>query len=276
MRLNWGPLASAPHVCIRGLAGISWIALHWWRILIAMRFATLFRLGPIRIHYSASSISALPCRPYRRPHLPFRYVTSITAWLIVLMPLVPFSVIAEDSQESFSGANEMVDTRLVQISPKATGRASSKQVGTIMALLATFEDAGALPPESSPDANRLIKALIQFQAAFMKSTDPAITQLLTDALTMKLGDQAPADIARFHATGWTSESLEALVEFIANHKSWQQPDVRTGFRTYNVGEEDFALLANTFVMARRNLADRGHDLHTVYASRRREMPGAGS
>ncbi|HEU4771915.1 MAG TPA: hypothetical protein VFS68_07130, partial [Candidatus Udaeobacter sp.] len=160
--------------------------------------------------------------------------------------------------------------------PKATGRASSKQVGTIMALLATFEDAGALPPESSPDANRLIKALIQFQAAFMKSTDPAITQLLTDALTMKLGDQAPADIARFHATGWTSESLEALVEFIANHKSWQQPDVRTGFRTYNVGEEDFALLANTFVMARRNLADRGHDLHTVYASRRREMPGAGS
>ncbi|HKN87714.1 MAG TPA: hypothetical protein VJV04_12705, partial [Nitrospiraceae bacterium] len=157
-----------------------------------------------------------------------------------------------------------------------TGRASSRQVGTIMALLATFEDAGALPPESSPDANRLIKALIQFQAAFMKSADPAITQLLTDALTMKLGDHAPAGIARFRAAGWTSESLEALVEFTANHNRWQQSDVRMGFRTYNVGEDDFALLANTFVTARRNLADQGQNLHTVYASRRREMPGAGS
>lgn len=196
--------------------------------------------------------------------------------LIALVPMVSFSVTAEDLPEVFSGANEMVDPHLAQIRSKATGRASSTQVGTVMALLATFEEAGALPPESSPEANRLIKALIQFQAAFMKSTDPAITQLLTDALTMKLGNRAPADIARFHATGWTSESLEALVEFIAARKTWQQPDVRMGFRPYNVGEEDFALLANTFVTARRNLAGRGHDLHTVYASRRREMPGAGS
>jgi len=164
----------------------------------------------------------------------------------------------------------------MQAPPKATGRASSTQVGTIMALLATFEDAGALPPESSPDANRLIKALIQFQAAFMKSTDPAITQLLTDALAMKLGDHASTGIARFHAAGWTSESLEALVEFTADHNRWQQPDVRTALRAYNVGEEDFALLAHTFVTARRNLADRGHNFHTVYASRRRQMPGADS
>jgi hypothetical protein len=163
-----------------------------------------------------------------------------------------------------------------QMPQGSRGRASSKQVGTVMALLATFEDARALPPESSPDANRLIKALIQFQAAFMKSTDPVITQLLTDALAMKLGDQAPAGIARFHSSGWTSESLEALVDFINDHKSWQHSDVRMGFRPYNVGEEDFALLAHTFVTARRHLAAQGHNLHTVYASRRREMPGAGS
>lgn len=145
-----------------------------------------------------------------------------------------------------------------------------------MALLATFEDAGALPPESSPDANRLIKALIQFQAAFMKSKDAAVTQLLTDALTMKLGDRAPAGIARFHTAGWTSESLEALVEFSAGHHPWKQFDVLKAFQDYNVGEDDFALLAHTFVRARRNLADQGQNLHTVYASRRREMPGGGS
>ena len=177
---------------------------------------------------------------------------------------------------SFTGVNEMFVPPLAQAPQRMSGRASSKQVGTIMALLATFQDAQALPPESSPDANRLIKALIQFQAAFMKSADPAITQLLTDALTARFGHQANAEVARFHAVGWTSESLEALVEFIADHKLWQQPDIRAAFQTYNVGEEDFALLANTFLTARRNLAEQGHNLHAIYASRRREMPGAGS
>jgi N-acetylneuraminic acid mutarotase len=177
---------------------------------------------------------------------------------------------------SFSRVNEMFLPPHAQAPQRMSGRASSKQVGTIMALLATFQDAQALPPESSPDANRLIKALIQFQAAFMKSSDPAVTQLLTDALTANFGHQAPAETARFHAAGWTSESLEALVEFITNHKSWQQPDIRTAFHTYNVGDEDFALLANTFFTARRNLAEQGHNLHAIYALRRREMPGAGS
>ncbi|WP_447984034.1 Kelch repeat-containing protein [Nitrospira sp. Nam74] len=176
---------------------------------------------------------------------------------------------------SFSPVNEMF-LPPAQASQRMSGRASSKQVGTIMALLATFQDAQALPPESSPDANRLIKALIQFQAAFMKSSDPAVTQLLTDALNANLGHQAHAEMARFHTAGWTSESLEALVEFIINHKSWQQADIRAAFHTYNVGEEDFTLLANTFLTARRNLAEQGHNLHAIYASRRREMPGAGS
>ncbi len=177
---------------------------------------------------------------------------------------------------SFSRVNEMFASPLAQIPPRTKGRTSSKQVGTIMALLATFEDAQALPPESSPDANRMIKALIQFQAAFMKSQDPAIRHLLTDALAAKLGDRASMEIARFPSNGWTSESLEAIVDYTADHKMWQQTDVRAGFRTYNVGEEDFALLAHTFLAARRNLTEQGHNVHTVYASRRREMPGAGS
>ncbi|MEP6888400.1 MAG: kelch repeat-containing protein [Nitrospirales bacterium] len=177
---------------------------------------------------------------------------------------------------SFSGVNEMFVPPLARTPQRMSGRASSKQVGTIMALLATFQDAQALPPESSPDANRLIKALIQFQAAFMKSAAPAITQLLSDALTVRFEHQANAEVARFHAAGWTSESLEALVEFITDRKSWQQPDIRAGFQTYNVGDEDFALLANTLITARRNLAEQGQNLHAVYASRRREMPGARS
>lgn len=177
---------------------------------------------------------------------------------------------------SFSRVNEMFLPPVAWAPERMKGRASSKQVGTIMALLATFQDAQALPPESSPDANRLIKALIQFQAAFMKSADPAITQLLTNALIAGFGDQANAEVARFHAAGWTSQSLEALIEFITDHNSWQQADIQGAFHTYNVGDEDFALLANTFLTARRNLAEQGHNVHAVYAVRRREMPGAGS
>lgn len=177
---------------------------------------------------------------------------------------------------SFSRANEMFLPPSMPTPPQSRGRASPKQVGTIMALLATFQDAQALPPESSPDANRLIKSLIQFQAAFMKSDHPAIRQLLTEALTAKFGNQANAEAARFRAAGWTSESLEALIEFIAGHNSWQQPDIRSGFHAYNVGEQDFSLLASTFRTAHRNLAEQGRDLHSTYAERRRAMPGAGS
>jgi C1A family cysteine protease len=56
-------------------------------------------------------------------------------------------------------------------------RTSSVYIGSVMALLATFEDAGILPPEGTPQANGIIKAVIQFQSAFLKSTssrDPAI------------------------------------------------------------------------------------------------------
>ncbi len=255
-----------------------------------MRCAALSQLGFTRTHSLSPSIPTSPRRQLDKLGLASRGFLYVAALFVVPALVVPFHVSAEGT--SFAAgvwstmprtpmarskvAAEMFVPPSSQMPQGSKGRASSKQVGTVMALLATFEDAGALPPESSPDATRLIKALIQFQAAFMKSTDPAITQLLTDALTMRLGNRAPAGIARFHAGGWTSESLEALVDFIADHKSWQQPDVRMGFRAYNVGEEDFALLAHTFVTARRHLADQGHNLHTVYASRRREMPGAGS
>ncbi|HJU06075.1 MAG TPA: kelch repeat-containing protein, partial [Nitrospiraceae bacterium] len=177
---------------------------------------------------------------------------------------------------SYSNVNEMFtppDTR-----DKKTGRrASSKQVGAVMALLATFQDADALPPESSADANRLIKALIQFQAAFMKSDHPAVRQLLSDALTARLGDRAPAAIERFRKEGWTSLTLEAVVEFVNGDGGWTKTNtgLEEGFRGYNLGRSDFTLLADTFRTAQTQLAAKGQDLHTVYALRRRDMPGAG-
>ncbi|MFQ5991080.1 MAG: hypothetical protein ACE5NA_01470 [Nitrospiraceae bacterium] len=156
-----------------------------------------------------------------------------------------------------------------------SGRASAKQVGTIMAILAVFQDADVLPPESSPDANRLIKALIQFQSAFMKSPDPAVGRLLEDALEEELGEQAPAAVEAFRVDGWTSQSLEALVNYTDSRPNWAQPDLIRGFRAYNIGPEDFELLARVFNRARTQLAAQGKNFHSEYAARRLQMPGAG-
>ncbi len=181
---------------------------------------------------------------------------------------------------SFSAANEVfTPPALAQpadgFPERAPGRASPQQVGTIMALLAVFEEAEALPPESSPQAQQLIKALIQFQAAFMKSPAPAVQALLREALAGKLGDRAETALARFRSDGWTSQTLEAVVDYAADPAVWRRPGLEEAFQAYRVGRPDFELLAKTFVAARQHLASRGRDLHAVYAERRRAMPGAG-
>lgn len=179
---------------------------------------------------------------------------------------------------SFSRVNEMFTppVTLPSTRQRSSRRATSQQVGAVMALLATFEQADVLPPESSPDANRLIKALIQFQAAFMKSDHPTIVHLLSETFTRRFPERATMELNRLRAHGWTSESLEALVDSLDTNDVWQQPSLQAAFRTYNVSTEDFALLSRIFHAARGHFADQGQNLHTVYSARRREMPGAGS
>jgi len=184
---------------------------------------------------------------------------------------------------SFSDANEVFEPptsrsvlRQAQDKPpQATGRrASAAQVGAVMAMLATFQDAGALPPESSPEANRLIKALIQFQAVFMKSQDPAVTRVLEEALTAKFGADAPDAADTLRRQGWSSQSLEAIVDHLTARPPWAADSFDRGLAPYHVGRQDFDLLANVFLTARRDLESRGRNLHEVYAARRLEMPGA--
>ncbi len=175
---------------------------------------------------------------------------------------------------SFSNVNERFAPGPLRTTGHPSGRASPQHVGTVMALLATFDDAGVLPPESSPDANRLIRALIQFQSVFMKSPDPAVTRLLHDALAQKLGGQADAAVRAFRGSGWTSRSLEAVVDYAAQTPLWTRPALLEAFRAYNVGEPDFALLATVFSDARAALASEGRDVHVVYARWRGDMPGA--
>lgn len=158
--------------------------------------------------------------------------------------------------------------------PPLSGRTSPSRVGAVMALLATFEDAGILPPEDSPDATRLIKATIQFQAAFMKSEQPAVRQWLQSSFAAKFGEAAPAAIDAFRSGGWTSHSLEAVVDYAAATPVWNDPGVTEGFRSFNIGRADFDLLARIFTAARAQFSARGQTIHEAYAARRKAMPGA--
>jgi N-acetylneuraminic acid mutarotase len=176
---------------------------------------------------------------------------------------------------SFSNVNEQY-TPTSQPAGGSTGRrASAKHVGAVMSILAVFEDADALPPDKSK-VDHLIKALIQLQALFIKTTQPGVKRWFAEALTAGLGTRAPAALELFPSEGWTSQSLEAIVDYSAVHALFDQPGMAESFRAYNLERSDFELVAHTFRTARSRLAEHGGDLHAVYAMRRSEMPGTGS
>ena len=142
-----------------------------------------------------------------------------------------------------------------------------------MAVLAMLQDAEVLPPEGTPDANRVIKMVIQFQSVFMKSSDPSVQAFLSHALTATAGSGADEPLTRFRSSGWTSEVLEALGEQWIATAIDQRERLEPGFRQFNVSLEDFDWLMELAAKARIALEQRGQNMHQVFAQRRREMPG---
>ena len=152
--------------------------------------------------------------------------------------------------------------------PVAVGESSRPLVGHIMALLAVFEQAEVLPPEGSPEADALIHALIQTQAALTKSTNPATRRWFADAL-----QRSEAGGAKLRAEdGLTARSLEAILPYAATHPPAAQPEVLAGLRELNIGPADFDLLARIYTQARDRLRARGQDLHHLYEVQRHAMP----
>ena len=153
---------------------------------------------------------------------------------------------------------------------QAACAASSTQplVGHIMALLAVFEQADALPPESSSEANQLIHALIQTQAALTKSTDPATSRWFSEALRRaepRGGVPIPSDAL-------TSRALEAILTYAAIRRPVDDPEVLAGLKGFNIGESDFTLMARVYQQAKSRLSAAGQDLHSVYDQERQKMP----
>ena len=137
-----------------------------------------------------------------------------------------------------------------------------------MALLAVFEQADALPPESSPEANQLIHALIQTQAAVTKSTDPATRRWFAEAL--RRAEQR--DGVRIPSDALNSRALEAITAYAAIHRPVDLPGVLAGLKEFNIGESDFALMARVYQQAKNRLNAAGQDVHALYEKEREKMP----
>ena len=166
------------------------------------------------------------------------------------------------------GASSQV---LAQVPERAT--TPSGPIGASMAVLATLQDAGVLPPEGTPDANRVIKTVIQFQSVFLKSGDPAVQLFLTQALTTQGERNADKTLSRFRSAGWTSDVLEALSEQWVATAIDQRDQLAPGFRQFNVSPKDFDWLMTFIAKARIAFSQRGQNIHQVFAQRRLEMPG---
>lgn len=143
-----------------------------------------------------------------------------------------------------------------------------------MAMLATFEDAGILPPEGTPQANRIIKAVIQFQSAFLKSDQQAIRQFFMDAHRAKLGSRAEEVEAAFRLSGWSADTFEAVIAAGQEDRAWNSNALSEGFREFNIGKQDFDILAELYRQSSSAFSAQGTTFQQVYAQRRREMPGA--
>ena len=163
------------------------------------------------------------------------------------------------------------DPALAQVPSR--GANPSGLVGASMAVLATLQDADVLPPEDTPEANRIIKAVIQFQSVFLKSSDPVVQLLLTQALAAQEGGSGEETLSRFRSTGWTSDVLEALSTQWLTIATDQQERFAPGFRQFNVSPGDFDRLMELVAKARTTFQQRGQTLQQVFAQRRQEMPG---
>ncbi|MGC3973750.1 MAG: hypothetical protein QM771_05115 [Nitrospira sp.] len=211
----------------------------------------------------------MPAVPVARPgeaSSPF-----ISAYLaITLLSLVPLVPDAGWSQQPTVEATPVMRTAA------QPARTASVYIGSVMAMLATFEDAGILPPEGTPQANRIIKAVIQFQSAFLKSDHPAVRQFFTEAHRAKLGSRAEEVETAFRHSGWTADTFEAVMTVGQLETAWNTDGLSAGFREFNIGKPDFDILAELYQQSSRAFSTQGKSFQEVYAQRRREMPGATS
>lgn len=159
------------------------------------------------------------------------------------------------------------------IPAQRAGHASSAQVGSAMAVLATLDQARVLPPEGTREADRVIKAVIQLQSAFAKSPDRAVQDFLHRAVTRTQAARAAEVLEQFRSNGWTPEVLEALAEEERLASAEHIESLTRGLREFNLSVEEFRRFMQLVRNGEQALASQGQKFHEVYAVHRKSMPG---
>ncbi|MFZ1744904.1 MAG: hypothetical protein WAU17_03220 [Nitrospirales bacterium] len=149
-------------------------------------------------------------------------------------------------------------------------------VGSVMALLATFESANVLPPEGTSQANQLIHGLIQMQSALVKSQSSELSEYFSAAVEQRFEKESAGLLQSIHQSGLTSKLLEALVSY--NHKipMWEKPALIKLFQRYNISRQDWELIEKIFSEADVAYRMKGSSVHDAYELWRAQMPGGRS
>lgn len=151
---------------------------------------------------------------------------------------------------------------LVAGSPSRTSRSL---VNTVMALLATFDDVGVLPPEGTTQANQIIHALIQLQSAVVKTSDPELQRFLEESIRIKVGKDWKETYHSLPRIGLTSMVFEALVSHDSQSGLWKQDGVARAFRQFNLTEEDWVVVKTIFLRARDVYTQQGVSIHDAFS-----------
>ncbi len=157
-----------------------------------------------------------------------------------------------------------------------SAKTASPHIGSAMAVLATLQDADVLPPEGTPEANHIIRFVIQFQSVFTKSGDAAVQEFARQALAQTYGDQTDDIVNGLRTTGWTADVLERLSDEEARRSPGDLRILAQGFAPFNLSVEEFHRFMQLVRDARQALHARGLEFRNIFSSRRKEMPGAGT
>jgi len=145
-----------------------------------------------------------------------------------------------------------------------------------MALLATLDEAGILPPEGTAPANQLIHGLIQLQAAFLKSTSPELAAYLMAAEKHWIMKHNEREYGLFATSGLTSRVLEALILYDKENPMWEDPKIVAAVQAFNVTGSDWVLIVDIVTQAETVFHDQGRSIHELYDQWRVKMPGGNS
>lgn len=152
-------------------------------------------------------------------------------------------------------------------------RAGSSTVATIMALLATLEEAGVLPPEGTSQANQVIHGLIQLQSAVMKSTSPELGAYRVAAEGFWRSQHTEGLPGEIGGEGLTSKVLDALIDYDQEYSLWGDPNIVLALQEFNVTRANWRLVADLFHQAEVVFREQGRSIHSVYKTWRMNMSG---